>query len=254
MSDLEDVASTSKTRRLILHLLSTQAMSVKEIAKKLSMEPIAIRHHIRVLKNSGAIEEWEHKRGKVGRPVIKYRAVEVPANQTVASEAHWFYSFFQRPLSTVVRRRLFTVGKEATILDAAEIMRDNGIGSIIVMDDLNKEVIGIITERDLVNKVVARNLLPLDVKVERIMTSPVITIQETAEIAEALESMAKYRIRRLLVLREEEPLGLLTQENIIDAFVLEGGIRAFKERSTNSRTRLSSRVEQSSFVPETSKE
>ncbi len=253
MSEIEDATSTSKTRRLILHLLSTQAMSVKEIAKKLSMEPIAIRHHIRVLKNSGAIEEWEHKRGKVGRPVIKYRAVQVPANQTIASEAHWFYSFFQRPLSTVVRRRLFTVGKEATILDAAEIMRDNGIGSILIMDDATKEVVGIVTEKDMVNKVVARNLLPLDVKVERIMTSPVITIQETAEIAEALESMAKYRIRRLLVLRDKEPLGLVTQENIIDAFVLEGGIRAFKERSMSPRTKLS-QVEQSSFMPETSKE
>jgi CBS domain-containing protein/biotin operon repressor len=254
MSEVEDATSTSKTRRLILHLLSTQAMSVKEIAKKLSMEPIAIRHHIRVLKRSGAIEEWEHKRGKVGRPIIKYRAVQIPANQTAVSEAHWFYDFFQRPLSTVVRRRLFTVDKEATILDAAEIMRDNGIGSIIIMDDEKKGTIGIITERDLVNKVVARNLLPLDIKVERIMTSPIITIQETAEIAEALEAMAKYRIRRLLVLRGEKPLGLVTQENIIDAFVLEGGIRAFKERSFNPRTMRPTSVEQSSFLPETSKE
>ncbi|MCL4435861.1 MAG: CBS domain-containing protein [Thaumarchaeota archaeon] len=253
MSEVDGATSTSKTRQLILHLLSTQALSVKELAKKLSMEPLAIRHHIRVLKNSGAVEEWEHKRGKVGRPIIKYRAVQVPANQTIATEAHWFYSFFQRPISTIVRRRLFTVGKEATILDAAEIMRDNGIGSMIIMDDANKEVVGIVTERDIVNKVAARNLMPLDVKVERIMTSPVITIQETAEIAEALESMAKYRIRRLLVLRDKEPLGLVTQENIIDAFVLEGGIRTFKEKSISPRTKLN-QLEESSFMPETSKE
>ncbi len=254
MSEVEEATSTSKTRRLILHLLSTQAMSVKEIAQKLSMEPIAIRHHIRVLKSSGAIEEWEHKRGKVGRPIIKYRVVQVPANQNATSESLWFYDFFQRPLSTIVRRRLFTVSKETSILDAAEIMRDNSIGSIIIIDDAKKEPTGIITERDLVNKVVARNLLPLDIKVEKIMTSPIITIQETAEIAEALESMAKYKIRRLLVLRGEEPLGLLTQENIIDAFVLEGGIRAFKERGVSPRTLRPSQMERSSFLPETSKE
>ncbi len=254
MSTIEEGASIGKTRKLILHLLSTQPMSVKEIAKKLSMEPIAIRHHIRVLRNSGAVEEWEHERGRVGRPIIKYRAVKILKNQAISTEALWFYDFFQRPISTVLRRRLFTVSRDATILDAAEMMRDNGVGSVFVTDDVGKEIVGIVTERDLVNKVTARNLLPLDIKIEKVMTSPVITIQEISEIAEALEAMAKYKIRRLLVLKDKEPLGVVTQENIIDAFVLEGGIRAFKERAMNRQAARDFQTERSSFVPETSRE
>ncbi len=223
-----EAVTSSKTRQLIIHLLSSQPLSVKEIAEKISMEPVAIRHHIRMLKNIGSIEEWEHKRGKVGRPVIKYKSSQASLDQTITAEALWFYDFFQRPLSTVVKRGLFTVDKEASILDAAEIMRDNGVGSIIVTNE--GKPVGIITERDIVNKITARNILPLDIKVEKIMTKPVITIQDTAEITDALEAMVKYKIRRLLVLRDDEAIGVVTQENIIDAFVLEGGIRLFKER------------------------
>jgi CBS domain-containing protein len=199
------------------------------------MEPIAIRHHIRMLKNSGAIEEWEYKRGKVGRPVIKYKTVQIPlSGQNLGTDALWFYDFFQRPLSTIVRKVLLEVNTDATILDAAEIMRDNNAGSIIV-SDADKPV-GIITESDLVNKVTARNILPLDIKVDKIMSKPVITIQVTAGIADAIEIMSKYRIRRLLALKEGEPFGIATQKSIIDAFVLESGIRAFKEKPVKVRS------------------
>ena len=71
-------ALSSKSRLEILKLLYRKQMSVEEIAKDLTLQPITIRHHIQSLVEAGFIETVEERAGSVGRPKIFYRMVKQP--------------------------------------------------------------------------------------------------------------------------------------------------------------------------------
>lgn len=71
-------ALSSKSRLDILRLLYRDSMSVEQIAEKLGLQPITVRHHLRSLVESGFIEAMEERAGSVGRPRIYYRLVKEP--------------------------------------------------------------------------------------------------------------------------------------------------------------------------------
>jgi len=71
-------ALSSKSRLDILKLLYRKPMSVEEIAEKLSLQPITIRHHLQSLVEAGFIEAFEERAGSVGRPKIYYKIVKEP--------------------------------------------------------------------------------------------------------------------------------------------------------------------------------
>ncbi len=65
-------ALSNKSRLEILHLLYKQPMSVEEIAEKTNLQPITVRHHLRILEEASLITQKEHRMGKAGRPCVKY--------------------------------------------------------------------------------------------------------------------------------------------------------------------------------------
>lgn len=71
-------ALSSKSRLDILKLLYRKPMSVEEIAEKLGLQPITIRHHLQSLVEAGFIEAVEERAGSVGRPKIFYKVVREP--------------------------------------------------------------------------------------------------------------------------------------------------------------------------------
>jgi len=71
-------ALSSKSRLDILELLYRKPMSVEEIAEKLRLQPITIRHHLQSLVEAGFIEAFEGRAGTVGRPKIFYKIVKEP--------------------------------------------------------------------------------------------------------------------------------------------------------------------------------
>jgi len=71
-------ALSSKSRLEILRLLYKKPMSVEEIAEKLKLQPITIRHHLQSLEEAGFIEAFEERAGSVGRPKIFYKIVREP--------------------------------------------------------------------------------------------------------------------------------------------------------------------------------
>jgi len=89
-----------------------------------------------------------------------------------------------------------TVKPDTSVEEVAIIMRDAGIGNCIVV---SKKPIGIITESDIIKKVVAENLCPNEIKVEEIMSSPIIVIDPYSPLEEAMNTMGKCNIRRLPV-------------------------------------------------------
>jgi len=104
-----------------------------------------------------------------------------------------------------------TVKTKTSVEEAAELMKKKGIGNCIVVDDTP---IGIITESDILKKVVAEDLKASEVTVEEIMSTPIIVIDPYVSLEEAVKTMGKCNIRRLPVVENGELIGIITQKDI----------------------------------------
>lgn len=110
---------------------------------------------------------------------------------------------------------------DQNIMGACKIMHDNDIGSVIIvsLEDPAMKPIGIITERDIV-RILGKlepwqNRMPL----RTIMSKPVITIEPTASLAEAMDKMNSNNIRRLVVVDgENKMIGIITEKDIFKQF------------------------------------
>jgi CBS domain-containing protein len=99
-----------------------------------------------------------------------------------------------------------------TVLEAAKIMRDKKIGNVIIAE--LQHPIGILTESDIIKKVVCEGKNAQDVSVEEAMTSPLVIIEPYISVQEALKIMGKCNIRRLPVVENNELVGIITQRDI----------------------------------------
>jgi len=101
---------------------------------------------------------------------------------------------------------VITIGFNETVLYAAKLMHQQDVGDLVVMEGNVPK--GIVTERDLVRRVMALKK-PLDTKVSEIMSDPLITIEDQASIREAARKMIKYKIRRLPVMKNTVLVGII---------------------------------------------
>lgn len=102
-----------------------------------------------------------------------------------------------------------------SLQEVASLMINKRVGSIIVIDK-NTEPLGIITERDIVKHIYLKNIAASRIKVEEIMSAPLITIMSYDSIDTASRVMTKNKIKRLAVLEEDNRLvGLLSVTDII---------------------------------------
>ena len=96
---------------------------------------------------------------------------------------------------------------------AANLMRIRGTGSLLVRQ--GSEIVGIVTEHDIVRKVVANHLQPEYVQVEKIMSSPVVCIDESESIFGAADVMRTIGTRHLAVGNEDRILGMLSARDLL---------------------------------------
>jgi CBS domain-containing protein len=101
---------------------------------------------------------------------------------------------------------VITIDFQATVLEAAKLMHQQDVGDLVVMEGNMPK--GIVTERDIVRRVVAQRK-PLDTKVSEVMSDPLITIDENASIRDAARKMVKYKIRRLPVMKKNVLVGII---------------------------------------------
>jgi len=97
---------------------------------------------------------------------------------------------------------------------AASTMDQNDLGCVIVTNKAGKSI-GIITERDLVVRVLAKNLKPDTVKAREIMTTPLVTIEPESTISEAARRMSRLDIRRLGVIYRGNLVGIITAKDVL---------------------------------------
>ena len=107
-----------------------------------------------------------------------------------------------------------TLNEDATSNKVASLMEENDLGCVIVTNKTGKPV-GIITERDLVLRVIAKNLRPDTIEAKEIMTSPLVTVEPEATISEAARRMSRLEIRRLVVVYKGNLVGLVSSRDIL---------------------------------------
>jgi CBS domain-containing protein len=107
-----------------------------------------------------------------------------------------------------------TMDEDETSNKAAVSMEKNDLGAVIVTNKAGKSI-GIITERDLVIRVIAKNLKPDTVKGKEIMTTPLVTIEPEATISDAARRMTRLDIRRLGVIYKGNLLGIISSKDIL---------------------------------------
>ncbi len=107
------------------------------------------------------------------------------------------------------------ISRKASVLDASKEMKSEKVGSIIVVED--GKPIGILTESDILRKIVAEEKNPAEVTVDEIMNSPVIVIEPDSGIEEAVRLMGKHRIRRLPVVKDGKLMGMVTEKDLMIA-------------------------------------
>jgi CBS domain-containing protein len=107
-----------------------------------------------------------------------------------------------------------TVDENAPANKVAELMVKHDYGCIIVTSKQAKPM-GIITERDLVVRVMAKNVKPDTVKAKGVMTSPLMTIEPDVTINEAAKRMSKLNIRRLGVVYRGQLVGIVSSKDIL---------------------------------------
>ena len=114
----------------------------------------------------------------------------------------------------VMSSPVVTTDEEAPTNKIAKLMNENKFGCVIVTNKDGKPL-GIITERDLVIRVLAKNLKPEDVKAKDIMTAPLATIDPEATISDAARRMSRLDIRRLGVIYKGDLIGLISSKDIL---------------------------------------
>ena len=123
-------------------------------------------------------------------------------------------------LLRITRIPLVTVSPDASVMQAVQIMHDEHIGAIAVLE--SNTLVGIFSERDLMNRVVLRKLDPERVPVKDVMTSPVETIRRDLTADDAFKLMLEKHIRHLPVVGPDGELsGMLSVRSLLQEKVAE---------------------------------
>ncbi len=112
----------------------------------------------------------------------------------------------------VMIKEVITVDEKSTIKAAADTMNRFEIGCLIVTT--KGKAVGILTERDLLKRVVSEARDPLKTKVAGVMSKPLIVVEPDMELEEAAKLMFKLKIKKLPVVRSGKLLGLVTLTDI----------------------------------------
>ena len=105
------------------------------------------------------------------------------------------------------------VDRDTTITAAAEQLRDHNIGSLFITK--GGEIIGILTDTDIVRRCVAGGLDPAKATVEQIMSAPVLMIDENKTLLDANDLMAQSHVRHLAVSRSGKLVGMLSVRDLV---------------------------------------
>ncbi|MEM4311732.1 MAG: CBS domain-containing protein [Nitrososphaerales archaeon] len=120
---------------------------------------------------------------------------------------------YEKGIEDYIRKDFLVLKSDDSVKNGAKLMSEKGQDSLLV--EKNGEIIGIVTERDLFNKVMVKGLDSNKVKLYEVMSSPLITISRKAKVKEAIALMSKNNCRRLVVKDDDKVIGIITQKSMV---------------------------------------
>ena len=112
----------------------------------------------------------------------------------------------------VMNRKVITVKNDLKVREAVNQMNNHGIGCLVVLD--RESVVGMLTERDVLKRVVGEGRDPEKITVGKVMSKPLIAIDPEASLEETINLMFKEKIKKIPVVKDEKLLGLVTMTDI----------------------------------------
>jgi len=119
----------------------------------------------------------------------------------------------KRPLAVMMNRTIRSISTEATLLEAAKLMRQGRVGALMVEE--NGQYVGVVSETDLVRKAMAEGRDPYRDKVRGIMSSPIITIDIDRPASDASDIMGERGIRHLGVTDGGKIVGVISVRDLL---------------------------------------
>lgn len=112
-----------------------------------------------------------------------------------------------------------TIGPEETVSKASQIMAENDIGCLPVVE--NEKIMGIVTERDMVKKIIAHHKNPEEIKVKEIMSKNPKTIDINTTFLEVSKMMTENVFRRTIITKQGKIEGIITSKDIVRMLATE---------------------------------
>ncbi|MDZ4064356.1 MAG: CBS domain-containing protein [Coriobacteriia bacterium] len=136
----------------------------------------------------------------------------------------------------IMTARIVAVSRDATVADAARTMRDEHVGSVLVVDD--ELLVGILTDRQITHTVTADGLDPRTVAVGDVMDEEFVPLEPDMDLLPAMRLQRELGMRRLPVVEDGRPVGIVSVSDIadfvregVDTILMEGSVRARRRRT-----------------------
>jgi CBS domain-containing protein len=114
----------------------------------------------------------------------------------------------------IMTKDVATIHPHATVAEAIQRMRERQVGSLLVQQVSPSDTWGIITQTDVVQKVVARDNDPAQVKVSEVMSKPISIVRPDTLLRECARVMGRERIRRVFVFDKHKVVGVVSASDI----------------------------------------
>ncbi|ABD69260.1 putative signal-transduction protein with CBS domains [Rhodoferax ferrireducens T118] len=140
----------------------------------------------------------------------------------------------------ICTRNVSVAFKATTLPGAARLMRENHVGCLVVVDEVEGKriVVGLLTDRDIVTAVVASDLDPATLRVEDVMATDLVTAREDDSLIDLMHTMRRKGVRRIPVVgTQDELLGVVTLDDVLDVLAQELGLLVAAIDSEGKRER-----------------
>ena len=131
----------------------------------------------------------------------------------------------------IMEKNVITIDINETVNNAANQMKENDISFLVIIK--NGKPVGVVSERDFVQKLCINNQSSSDVKISDIMSYKFRWVNPTTKIEDAIQKMLNNNIRRLLVLDDEKLVGVITQTDLAsylrEKLMIDGTIKSIKK-------------------------
>jgi CBS domain-containing protein len=121
----------------------------------------------------------------------------------------------------IMQTEIATVLPELTVQDAAALMRHHGVRSLIVEKDTEDDAYGMITYADIVKKVLAYGFDPAEVRVDDIMTKPLIVVNPSLKVEMIARLFATYRVGHAPVIEDHKLVGIVSMTDLVVEAITE---------------------------------